>query len=428
VKSPAGQVNIDLAAYGVLVGMDWASEKHDVAWCRSDSTDVHLEQIAHTPEDLEAWVRQLRERAGGRKVLVSLEQRRGALIYILMKYDFVVIAPLDPARLSAYRDAVRSTSGAKDDPSDAGLILDYLRKHPERLRIWEPDDEATREIAALSQQRREAVDERKRLGNRLHATLQESFPQALSLSVGDLVSPAALEFLTLWPGLEALQSAGEETVVAYYRRHRQSQETITQRIEAIASAVPATTDGALVRTAGLRVSLICEQLQVLNEHVRQLDCRLRALVQEHPDAEIFADVPGLGEALTPRVIAAFGTNRDKFAAATDLQSFSGIGPVTESSGKRRVVKRRLACPKFVLQTFHEFANTSRQFSTWARAYYAMKKAAGMQHHTILRNLAYKWLRILFRCWKDRVPYNEHRYILQLYRRKSPITEYLATNT
>lgn len=427
MKSPTAPANIDLGAYGLLVGMDWASEKHDVAWCRSGSGDVHFEQIAHTPEDLEAWVRELRERAGGQKVLVCVEQRRGSLIYGLMKYDFVVIAPLDPARLSAYRDAVQSTSGAKDDPSDAGLILDYLRKHPERLRIWEPDDEATREIAALSQQRREAVDERKRLGNRLQATLQESFPQALSLSVGDIVSPAALEFLTLWPGLEALQAAQQETVAEYYRRHRQSEETITQRLEAITSAVPATTDGPLLRTAQLRARLISGQLQVLNEHVRQLDCRLRALVKEHPDAEIFADVPGLGEALTPRVIAAFGTNREKFTAAIDLQSFSGIGPVTERSGKRHVVKRRLACPKFVLQTFHEFANTSRQFSTWARAYYAMKKSEGMQHHTILRNLAYKWLRILFRCWKDRVPYNEHRYILQLYRRKSPITEYLSAN-
>lgn len=427
MKSPAAQSKVDLGAYGVLVGMDWASEKHDIAWCQSSSGDVHFEQIAHTPEDLEAWVRQLRERAGGQKVLVCLEQRRGALIYCLMKYDFIVIAPLDPARLSAYRDAVQGASGAKDDPSDAGLILDYLGKHPERLRIWEPDDEATREIAALSRQRREAVDERKRLGNRLAASLQESFPQALALSVGDVVSPASLEFVTLWPSLEALQAAPQENVSEYYRRHRQTEETIQERLETIASAVPATTDGALLRTAGLRVSLISEQLQVLHEHVRRFDCRLRALVKEHPDAEIFADVPGLGEALTPRVIAAFGTNREKFAEATDLQSFSGIGPVTERSGKRQVVKRRLACPKFVLQTFHEFANTSRQFSTWARAYYGMKKSQGMQHHTILRNLAYKWLRILFRCWKDRVPYNEHRYILQLYKRKSPITEYLTAN-
>ncbi len=123
VKSPVGQLKIDRGAYGVLVGMDWASEKHDVAWRRSGSGDVHLEQIAHTPEDLEAWVRELRERADGRKILVCLEQRRGALIYCLMKYDFVVIAPLDPARLSAYRDAVQSTSGAKDDPTDAGFGL-----------------------------------------------------------------------------------------------------------------------------------------------------------------------------------------------------------------------------------------------------------------------------------------------------------------
>ena len=109
-----------------------------------------------------------------------------------------------------------------------------------------------------------------------------------------------------------------------------------------------------------------------------------------------------------------------------MQNLSGIAPVTKRSGKQCVVQRRWACPKFLRQTFHEFAQHSIGQATWARAYYQLQRARGKGHHAAVRALAYKWIRVLFACWKTRTPYDESRYLEQLRRQQSPLLAYLAT--
>jgi hypothetical protein len=80
-------------------------------------------------------------------------------------------------------------------------------------------------------------------------------------------------------------------------------------------------------------------------------------------------MPGAGDALVPRLIVAFGTQRDRYQSAYEMQCYSGIAPVMEASGNSQWVHFRFICPKFLRQTFHEFAGCSIQQSEWARAYY-----------------------------------------------------------
>ena len=134
----------------------------------------------------------------------------------------------------------------------------------------------------------------------------------------------------------------------------------------------------------------------------------------HADHAVFASFPGAGAVCAPR-----------WAAATEIQTHSGIAPVTERSGKSVWVHHRLACPTFVKQTFHEFADQSIRFSRWARACYDQQRARGNHHHAALRALAYKWIRILFRRWQARRPYDEDAYIAALRRRASPLPKHLA---
>ena len=91
----------------------------------------------------------------------------------------------------------------------------------------------------------------------------------------------------------------------------------------------------------------------------------------------------------------------------------------------RVVHHRVACPKFVNQTVHEFAAQSIRLSRWARAYYDQQRARGSDHHAAVRALAYKWIRILFRCWHARAPYDEATSLEALRRRASPLATALA---
>ncbi|MQA92533.1 MAG: transposase, partial [Gemmatimonas sp.] len=124
--------------------------------------------------------------------------------------------------------------------------------------------------------------------------------------------------------------------------------------------------------------------------------------------------------LAPRLLAVFGSCRERFESAEEVQLLTGIAPVTISSGKRSFVRWRWSAPTFVRQTLHEFAHHSIRSSRWAQAYYEQQRERGHDHHQAVRSLAFKWIRVLWRCWHDRTPYDEARYIEALIRRGSPL--------
>jgi transposase len=126
-----------------------------------------------------------------------------------------------------------------------------------------------------------------------------------------------------------------------------------------------------------------------------LDQQIELLVASHPDRAVFASLPGAGPVMVPRLIVAFGTRRERFDSAFQMQCYSGIAPITEASGKR--VHFRWSCPKFLRQTFHEFAFLPTRSSGWAQAYYQRQRDREQSHPAAVRALAYKWIRIIFRC-------------------------------
>ncbi len=165
---------------------------------------------------------------------------------------------------------------------------------------------------------------------------------------------------------------------------------------------------------------LAAQLRTLLPFLAQYDKVLRSTFDQHPDAELFRSVPGAGEAMAPRLLTAFGSDRARFENADALSTFSGIAPVTKSSGKSLSHHLRYACAKFLRQSFHEFAGASIPHCAWAKAFYESQRARNKAHHTAVRALAYKWIRILYACWKSRTPYNESRYLQSLKNRLAPI--------
>ncbi len=68
---------------------------------------------------------ELRQRFPEGLVAIALELGRGPVIAALMHYDFLRLYPINPKSLARYRETF-SSSGAKDDPTDAALLLDLL--------------------------------------------------------------------------------------------------------------------------------------------------------------------------------------------------------------------------------------------------------------------------------------------------------------
>jgi transposase len=302
-----------------------------------------------------------------------------------------------------------------------------LIKHRDRLHAWQPDDEQTRLIGILAQDRRNLVGQRTRLTNALKSRLKQYFPLALEV-LGELDTELACHFLLRWSTLEELQQEDPEQIVSLYRaQHCYHPKLITERLEKISQAVALTTDRAIVESGRFLVRSLATQLLALLEPIKLYDNRLAELMAQHPDRDLFESFPGAGDALAPRLLAAFGTDRDRLEQASEMQQISGIAPVTIKSGKtKREVRRRWACNKFLRQTFHEFAQHSLAKSAWAKAYYDMKRDKGLKHQAAVRALAFKWIRILYRCWKNRTLYNEVHYFQQLYKKRSPLLKYMGS--
>ena len=411
---PESADQIDFAAF---VGVDWADQEHAVCLQASGSTKVETSVLKQTAQSLGEWANELRARFEGRKVAICLEQSRGALIYALMKYDFLVLYPVNPQTLAKYRKAFR-TSGAKDDPDDAASLMELVKLHRNRLRALVPDDVQTRTLQMLVESRRRIVRERTRLTNRLKSVLKAYYPQALEW-VGEIKNLRACDFLKKWPTLEAVKRAKPSELQKFYRQHGcRNEEVIGERIKQIRASDPLTQDQAVIISSAMVVEAIVSQLPCLIRSVEQFDHEIARVFEQHPDHELFNSFPGAGSALAPRLLAAMGSDRARYESAEEVQTFSGIAPVTERSGKSKWVHRRFACPKFVRQTFHEFAKQSIIWSSWAHAYYDQQRARGKHHHAAVRALAYKWIRIIFRCWKDRTVYNEQTFVSALRKRGS----------
>src|SRR6266700_539693 len=404
--------------YAAFIAIDWADQKHTFSLQVAGQAKKETGTLEQKPEIIGPWVAKLRERFGGRPIAVAVEQSRGALIHALLAYDFLVLYPIHPTTVAKFREAFKF-SGAKSDPLDTDQILEILSKHLELLKPLNPDTQETRLLGRLVADRRNAVELRTSHIQALLASLKEYFPQAIELVSGNLTSRLAGDLLKKWPTLESFQQAKPSTIKRFYYGHNvRSPEVIEKVLGLATTANPLTTDSAIVESGSRLSQMHAQIIQTLNPLIVDYERRIEKVFHDHPEANLFCKLPGAGPALAPRLLSFFGTDRLRYEAAGNVQSFCGIAPVTKSSGKTRVVYFRHACPKFDRQTFHEFARLSLAKCQWARNYVDYYTGKGKKFHTIIRALAFKWIRILFRCWKNRTPYDETKYMDNLKKRGS----------
>ena len=411
--------------FAATIGLDWADLKHDLWICPASQAKAEHLRLEQTPEALHEWVAKLRERFPNQRVAIAIETSRGPLISALMAYDFIVLFPVNPKALKDYRAAF-CVSGAKDDRTDAMLLEEFVRLHRDKLQALEPDTELTRKLAGLVANRRHLVDERTRLVNQLHGLLKTYFPLARELLEQQINKPMAAEFLLRWSTLEALKKEKIKTLRAFfYQHHSRSAKRIEQRLQALQSAKPLTTDPAIIEPTSELVSALAGMLRPLHKAIQRLDQTIAAAMDQHPDAIIFRSFPAAGPALAPRLLVAFGTNRQRFGSAAEVAQFYGIAPVVQQSGNSKTVHVRHRCPKFGRQSFHENAACVTQKEPWAKAYYAQhKKKHDDKHHQACRALAFKLIRIYFACWRDRKTYQPDRYLQALEKNGSPLHKIL----
>jgi transposase len=410
--------------FAAFVSIDWADTTHDVCLQAVGSDTRECRQLDHTPAAIDAWARALQERFAGRPGAVGLARNNGPLVYALRKYDFLVLFPINPGTLAKYREAF-TPSHAKDDPTDAELPLELLVKHRDTLPPLHPQSSAMRALAQLVEHRRRVVGDKVRLTNRLTSPLKNSFPHVLHW-FEDKDPLLFCDCLAHWPPLTAAQLARRTTLEGFFRTHHVRYGTVLdKRIQAIKSATPLTTDEGVSVPKALLGQALVAQLRVVLHAMTDFDHAIAQRAQRHPDFPLFAALPGAGAVCAPRLLVAGGEQRERYASADARQQYAGIAPVTERSGNKTWVHWRWQCPTCLRQTFVEWTAESIRHSFWARMYYQQQREKGKSHQAAIRALAFKWIRVLFRCWQHRTPYDESVYLTALQHRGSPLLHNLA---
>lgn len=410
--------------YAIVVGIDRSDKELEVAM-RGPEGSCEVETVSTRPEALKQWWEHLRETHPGGQIAVGFEQpARALLAFFEFKADVDVYA-LNPSSIWGYRQSLR-VSRAHTDSTDAACIAGFLCLHHAELRVHQPPNALARQLQLCCVSRRKLVDSRTALTNRLQAILKDYFPAALDLFSEDVYRPLNVALLRRWPRLSDLKAASEAELRGFFKEQGSHSETrMQQRLLVIANAVALTENEVIIEPNVLQVLCLLDQIEALNKGVLEHDRHIRKLMQQNKRAALFTKLPGAGPAYAPRIFAAFAAHAPNCEDAAAMASLVGMAPVTEQSGNMRRVYRRLRCDRFLAQSFHEFATESWKYSRWAKAFVKHHQAEGKPYHSIIRKLAVRWIRILFRIWQTGEPYDEQKYINSMLKRNHYLTPYLT---
>ncbi len=397
-------------APSILIGIDWADKVHAFS-ARTPDGKLHSGSFQHNPkairERIEAWSNQYPDLP----LKICIESSRGSLINALREFRNVQIFPVNPAAMSHFRKA-QAHGGGKSDPVDARLILQFLEQNLATMTPLMQDSPETTELRELTRQRRELVEARVDLANQIGALWKDYFPAILELKPARTYTEFVIALVLKYPTLEEAQKAGRAKLRKFFYSIR-TREKMEQRLDTLMQAIPITTDAVVLRTRARLCQSLAAQIAVLNRTIKGYDAEIKRQVQKHRDYAIVDTLPGASFITKARIIVSLGDDRNRYNTAESLQAASGIAPITDSSGRSSRVYARWACSKFMKQTFHEYAGLSLVKCDWAKRYYDAMIAKGKSKQMARRALAYKWLRIIFRCWKTERAYDESHYVARM---------------
>jgi ribonuclease HII len=396
----------------IFCGIDWAEEHHDVCVVDVEGHVLWRRRIAHDP----AGVRELRAglariEPDPAKVAVGIETGRGLLVGELVAAGYVIF-PINPKAAERFRDR-RSVSRRKDDRLDAEVLAQAVRTDRASLRVLLPDSPEALEIATLARDHANLTRQQTRLRNQLRSALLEYFPSAVTAF--ELDSKSALSFLARYPEPERAARLSLAQLARFLRAQRANRDA-DAKAAAIVAALRAPALRArpeIARAKARLVRTLVAQLQALRPAMDDYERELADLLKRHPEGELFLSFPGLGVVLASRVLAGLGDNPQRFA--TGYGPYAGTAPIVVQSGKRRVVKARVAAPKYLRDAVQQWADQARRRSSWAAEHYARQRARGHLHNEATRALADQLLRLLFDLRRIGVRYDESVHLANVRR-------------
>jgi transposase len=386
----------------MFVGIDWAKQAHEVWAVDASGKNCHRATVPHSQDGLDQLVRHLRRWAGEGELLVGIERPEGRLVDRILEAGYPILF----VPTFAMKDLRRryGIGGAKSDRSDCYVLADVARTDGHRLRRLEPLSEHARALRAVVRARDDLVDQRRALANQLRATLEAYWPGAVAI-FADVDSEICLAFLERYPTPESATRLTQGRLASFLTKAGYSGRRPAAQLLARLTAAPAGVLGVEADARADTVRAMVRVMRALLGSIKDLDRSVIAHLGEHPDAKIFTTLPRSGQINAAQMLAEWGDCRQAYPQADSAAMLGGLCPVTHASGTHRDVSFRWACNKRLRQAMTTFANNSRHASPWAAEVYRRAMARGCDHPHAVRILARAWVRVIWRCWQDRTPYD-----------------------
>jgi transposase len=388
-----------------FAGLDWASRTHAVCVIDEHASVCAQFEINHDAAGLAELRRRLR--AAG-VTAVAIERPSGLIVDALLEGGFTVV-PIHPNVVKATRPRYRS-HGGKSDASDAYLLADLLRTDGHRFTPLAPQGDDICALRALVRGRDDLVATRVQLANQLRSLLQSFWPGAAEI-FADIDSPIGLAFIQRYPTPESASRLGPKRMAAFCAQHAYSGRRSADELLARLHQAPAVVIGELAMEAKGELALsLARILARLVAQIRLLTSRIEHHVGTIDDGRLLMSFPRAGQVCAAQILAELGSVRERFDSDEHLAAEAGVAPVTYASGKSKAVTFRWACNHRLRAALTCMADNSRHASHWAAHVYAQARARGCDHPHAIRILARAWLRVLWRAWIDRKPYDptQHR--------------------
>jgi transposase len=407
--------------FEVYVGIDWATEEHQVCIAGADGQVIRESKVAHDANAIHELVEGVIEYAGGQatRVAVGIEVPHGALVETLVDRGIVVFA-INPKKLDRFRDRF-TVAGAKDDRRDARVLADSLRTDRAaftRVVLGEAHIIELREETHIHE---ELTEQFVQVSNRLRDQFRRFYPQMLK--AGDPTEAWLWELWEMAPSPQdtpRLEVAAVERLLKRHRIRRCKADQVCAVLQSRAFSVGA----GVVSAACRHIEVLVAQLRVLHQQRRQSQRRLRALLKrcaqqaqagdsevgpprEHSDAEILLSMPGVGDFVGATMLAeAAGVINNR--ELNTLRALGGSAPVTKRSGKMILVVRRYACSRRLSRAFYHWGMGAISGDEHSRQHYGQLRSRGCSHGRAIRGVVDRLLSVSMAMLRDGTLYDATR--------------------
>jgi len=400
-----------------IIGIDWSEKKHCVHLYNETGALLARFDIAHSVSGF-AYLHDRLAKVNPEPAdcLIAIETDHNLLVDYLHSrgYTLYIIAP----SVVKHNRGRQGSSRAKDDDRDAQLLADILRTDRGRFIPWQADGPLVRQMRSLLSWVDDLTEMIVAEHNRLRAILLRYYPQPLT-AFGSLKGVIALHFLASFPAPSDLEELTFADFEGFCRQNRYYRREHMRAMFAHLQSPALSLDVNIVPAYQTQTSFMANHLLTLTQQKKAAIEQVNLLFDQHPDAPIFASIPGAGALLAPKLLVMFGDHRMRYPQRSILPAIAGTSPVTIASGKARYVKFRRACNRRYRQTAQLLARSSLSYSVWAASYFNQALQRGMSKSHAFRCLANRWLHIIWALWQSGRQYDEVYHLQQVARHRQP---------